>query len=308
MHVLLIHNPEAGEGHPTPDELRTAAESAGHEVRYASTKEPDWEQALADPADMVISAGGDGTVAKLVPALAGSGIPLALLPLGTANNIALTLGLSSDWRAAIAGLPYGSRRRFDCGSARGPWGAAGFIESVGAGLVTHLIETADAAPVEAALEQAPVPDRFDDIRRLCGHLLGNVEAANYTIDADGVDLSGRYLLVEVMNIRSIGPRLRLSPEADPGDGMLDLVLIDERARELFAADIRSWADNWAHATPWPVQRVQRVTIAGENLAFHVDDQPMPTGPAGKGRLSTGQVTVEVTGYVEIVVPRDGGTP
>lgn len=306
MHVILIHNPEAGEGHPTPAELQSAIEAAGHEVRYASTKEPGWELALDRPADLVMTAGGDGTVAKLVPKLAGRGVPLTVLPLGTANNIALSFGLPLDWRAIVANLPYGTRRRFDCGMVRGPWGACPFIESAGAGLVTHLIETADAEPVEAALEASPVPDRFDDIRRLCGFLLGSVEASDYTIEADGVDLSGRYLLVEAMNIRSIGPRLRLAPEADPGDGMLDLVLIDERARELFAADIQSWADNWSHATPWPVQRVQRVSISGKNLAWHVDDQPSPSKPAGRSKVVSGSVSVELTGYAEILIPADGG--
>lgn len=305
MRVTLIHNPEAGEGHPTPGELRGAFEAAGHRLRYVSSKDPGWEAAVRSPADLMVSAGGDGTVAKLVPLLAGSGVPLAVIPLGTANNIALTLGLSSDWRAVIGALEPGARRRFDCGTAAGPWGSTTFIESAGAGLVTHLIATADTAPVEAALSESPIPDRFDDIRRLGALLLHAIDAADYEIDADGVDLSGRYLLVEVMNIRSVGPRLRLAPHADPGDGMLDLVLIDESARQRFAADVESWLDNWTTETPWPVRRVRRASIAGRRLAWHVDDEPRPAATQSGPTTTSGRVVVEVTGSVELTVPQNG---
>ena len=253
----------------------------------------------------VISAGGDGTVAKLAPLLAGSGVPLAVLPLGTANNIALTLGLSPDWRATIAALEGGARRRFDCGTATGPWGAAAFIESAGAGLVTHLIATADTAPVEAALAESPIPGRFDDIRRLGALLLHEIEAADYEIVADGVDLSGRYVLVEAMNIRSVGPRLRLAPHADPGDGMLDLVLIDESARRRFAADVESWLDNWTTATPWPVRRVRRASIGGEALAWHVDAGLLPATTSSDPETTAGRVVVEITGSVELTTLPDG---
>ncbi len=44
---------------------------------------------------------------------------------------------------------------------------------------------------------------------------------------DGRDLTGDYVLLEAMNIRSIGPNLRLAPDADPGDGLLDIVLVSD---------------------------------------------------------------------------------
>lgn len=303
MRITLIHNPEAGEGHPSPDELRTALEHAGHHVTYASTKRPGWEAAADGPADMVVAAGGDGTVAKLAPRLAPRGVPLVVLPLGTANNVALTLGLPRDWRDGLAALKGRAVQRFDVGTARGPWGEASFIESVGAGLVSHLIAAADAPPVEAALLAAPRDARLDAVRRLCCRLLTELEDADYSIDADGADLSGRYLIVETMNIRSVGPRIRLAPRADVGDGLLDLVLVEAAARERFVAELESWIDAGAEGDAWPVRRIRRIRIGGERLAWHVDDQLCP-GSAAAPRLVpvSGEVTVELTGHIEVMVP------
>ena len=66
-------------------------------MRYQSSKDEGWEQALQDAGDVVAVAGGDGTVSRVAKRLVGRGIPLAPLPMGTANNISRTLGL--------AGLP-----------------------------------------------------------------------------------------------------------------------------------------------------------------------------------------------------------
>lgn len=307
MLVTLIHNPEAGEGHPTPAELLAAFSAAGHRVRYASSREVGWESALDDPGDVVVGAGGDGTAAKLIPILAGGRVPLALLPLGTANNIALTTGLSRDWRRTIAGLAEATTRPFDCGKAVGPWGTGGFVESVGAGLFTHLMATADAPHVEAALADTPTAHRFGDIRRLCTLVLGDLEAADYEIDADGADLSGRYILVEAMNIRSIGPRMRLAPDADPGDGMLDLVLVEEADRHRFATHVETWLDSDDGAAAWPVRRARRVRIAGERLAWHVDDELRPVAAPENGpEPATGTVTAELTGAVQLLIAGNGG--
>lgn len=304
MRVTLIHNPGAGDGKPTPTELRTAFEEAGYIVRYASSEAAGWERELREPADLVVAAGGDGTVANVVPLLVGRGVPLAMLSLGTANNIALTLELPDAWRAAVTGLSNGRRQRFDCGRVSGPWGTHSFIESVGAGAFAHLIAAAQSA--EDTLAAIPLPGRFDQIRRSFAQLLSGLDAGEYQIDADGEDLSGRYLLVEAMNIRSIGPRVRIAPDADSADGMLDLVLVEADARERFAAAVNSWLDQTDAEREWPlhqVRRVRSVRITGEQLAWHVDDELRPIQPStGEPLRASGTVTVELTGYVDLVIP------
>ena len=94
MRITLIHNPRAG-NHDDEGaaELRKLLKDAGHKLRYQSAKDEDWKRSLKKPADLVVVAGGDGTVGKVTRRMVGRGVPLAVLPSGTANNIARTLGL-----------------------------------------------------------------------------------------------------------------------------------------------------------------------------------------------------------------------
>ena len=93
MRVTLIHNPTAGEdAQPARDDLLRLLCSTGHVIFYQSSKEKSWKQALHEPCDLVVAAGGDGLVGKVAKRLIGRQTPLAILPLGTANNLARTLG------------------------------------------------------------------------------------------------------------------------------------------------------------------------------------------------------------------------
>ena len=75
-----------------------ALAKAGHQVTYQSTKERGFKKALKQPTDLVLVAGGDGTTAKVASPLVDSGIPLSVLPLGTANNLARALGFVASSR------------------------------------------------------------------------------------------------------------------------------------------------------------------------------------------------------------------
>src|SRR5256886_13726188 len=92
MRITLIHNPKAGDAKHGKRQLMAALAKAGHHATYQSTKEPGLKKALKKPTDLVLAAGGDGTTAKVASRLVDSGIPLSVLPLGTANNLARALG------------------------------------------------------------------------------------------------------------------------------------------------------------------------------------------------------------------------
>src|SRR6266576_1909047 len=92
MRVTLMHNPKAGDAKHGKKELMAALAKAGHHAIYQSTKKSDYKKALKKSTDLVIAAGGDGTVAKVAFRLIDTGIPLSVVPLGTANNLARTLG------------------------------------------------------------------------------------------------------------------------------------------------------------------------------------------------------------------------
>src|SRR5438445_12912074 len=119
MRITLMHNPKAGRGNHAKRGLMAALANAGHRAIYQSTKKSDYEKALKNPTDLVLAAGSDGTVGKVAHELIDSGIPLSVLPLGTANNLARTLEFIGLPNAIIAELDAGQRGAFDVGRTRG---------------------------------------------------------------------------------------------------------------------------------------------------------------------------------------------
>src|SRR5262245_38892601 len=104
VHVTLMHNPKAGSGSPSKKALVAQLEHAGHRVDSYSTKDKDFIRGLESPGDLVVIAGGDGTVRKVALRLIGRNVPIAILPLGTANNIAKALGLDCTAKHLIKNL------------------------------------------------------------------------------------------------------------------------------------------------------------------------------------------------------------
>src|SRR5207249_4846414 len=130
-----LHNPSAGNSMLKATELVRRLENARYEISYASTEEEGWEKALSVPVDRVVIAGGDGTVSRVCPWLAGRHIPFCILPLGTANNCAQSLGQIHTVESIIAGLRSERTKQLDLGIVTNPEGHRIFIESFGIGLL-----------------------------------------------------------------------------------------------------------------------------------------------------------------------------
>ena len=141
--------------------------------------------------DCVVAAGGDGTVARAGCALAGGDIPLAILPLGTANNIASSLGISGSLEEAIAAWRHQRIVRIDVGVIQHD-GETRFLESVGAGLVVAGIKAGDAA----------IPKNGDPVsnvahaRGLYLETIQHLQPRHCDITLDGTSIAGDYLLIE----------------------------------------------------------------------------------------------------------------
>src|SRR5215510_7326141 len=136
MRALLVHNPKAGVGICTPDELRETLRSAGISLIPCDNAEQPFPKCMTDPVDVVIAAGGDGTVAKTIRKLPDRSIPIAILPLGTANNIAHALGIAGKPSEVISGWSLDRTRSLDVGVVQAEWGKCGFVEAVGVGSLT----------------------------------------------------------------------------------------------------------------------------------------------------------------------------
>src|SRR6188768_2219652 len=107
MRVLVLHNPKAGRVETDGEQLVRHIEQCGHQVEVHTSKKA-WRAALDRGPDLIVAMGGDGTVGKVARSLVGRDIPIALLPMGTANNIAAALGLQ-DYEP--------SRRMERCGAS-----------------------------------------------------------------------------------------------------------------------------------------------------------------------------------------------
>jgi len=259
MRVTLLFNPGAGTKAASADELRGAIESAGHRVEVRRTKKSGVAKALRDPGDLVAVAGGDGTVGRVMKLLAGGPVPMTILPAGTANNIATSLGIFGDPATIVASWSRGEVRRVDVGHARGPWGESRFVESVGVGLLAHLIHPAVGDDLEGT----------DEARAEARRAARTLPAAERRVELDGRELSGRYLLLEAMNIRCAGPNLWLARHAKAGDGKLEIVRALERDRPALVA----LADAFGTARPsLPTERGSRLRLWCTAEELHVDDE------------------------------------
>jgi diacylglycerol kinase family enzyme len=276
MQVTLIHNPGAGDEQPSGDELFEIVRRAGHDVIYQSATEKGWTGALEDPGDMVAVAGGDGTVGDVAKRLVGRRVPVAVLPLGTANNISKTFGLIDMPLAKIVDEWATARRaKFDVGVAEFPTESTCFIEGLGAGLFASTMSRLDA---RKNLEIAHVEDtdgKITSVLRLLRERLSDYPAKKLKITLDGEDLSGEYVLVEAMNINYVGPNLNLAPEADPGDGLLDVVLLRGDERDELGEYLDERLDGRRRPPKLNVRRGKHLRIGWSGFAVHVDDEVWP---------------------------------
>ncbi len=273
MRVVLVHNKKAGNGEHNRRAVVELIERCGHEVQSFSKGDAGWRGAVDASVDLVAVAGGDGTVEAVVRALAGSHTPLAVLPLGTANNISSALGLTGiPIRELVAGWPDGQIRGVDLGVARGPWGTRRFVESMGVGLLAdgmRAIDEGQAPPVnEVEDTEARLTTAIDALRQL----LRTVEARDYDLTIDGESLPGRYLVLEVLNLGTAGPNLRLAPHADPSDGLFDVILVDERRRRELVEQLPTYRLDPQAAPALTARRAKHVTLARGDFLAHVDDE------------------------------------
>lgn len=207
---------------------------------YATSQEDPGEQvakqALADGADVVLAAGGDGTVRSVATALRGSKVPLALLPSGTGNLLARNLHLTlDDLDESISTAFAGTEREIDLGlvDVERPGGAHEkfvFVVMAGLGLDAKMIANTD-----------------DDLKKRVGWLayvdaiIKSLRDKNrlyirYNLDGQG-NRNVRVHTVMIGNCGSLPGNILLLPDAAVDDGEFDIVAL--RPEGLFG-----WVQVW----------------------------------------------------------------
>jgi YegS/Rv2252/BmrU family lipid kinase len=169
--------------------------------------------AVAAQVDLVLACGGDGTVTACAEAVAGSGIPLGVLPAGTGNLLARNLGLPLGLEPALATALTGADRPLDMGSANGH----PFVTMAGIGLDAEILDST-GEPVKRRLGWAAY------VLSALRHLQARPVRTSLRADGGPV-LRRRASSVIVGNVGSLQGGVALLPEARPDDGVLDLMVL-----------------------------------------------------------------------------------
>ena len=270
--VHLLHNPTAGDKEFARNELLSLIKSEGFECSYASVKQEKWDEFSIDT-DFLVIAGGDGTVRRIAKALMkrprlDKQYPLALLPHGTANNIACTLNIDGKVKDIVKSWHKSVLKKFDIGKIYGIGENVFFLEGFGCGIFPRLIKVMEKIDTEAG----SIEEKIKTARSVLYDIVLTYEAQNCKIVADGITHSGKYIMVEVMNTSSIGPNLELAKSADPGDGELDIVMIPESHQKKFEAFLLNKINGEEEDYVFTTIKAKNVEILWEGKDVHVDDE------------------------------------
>jgi diacylglycerol kinase family enzyme len=173
-------------------------------------------QAVAAGAALVLACGGDGTVTSCAEGVAGTGVPLAIVPMGTGNLLARNLGLPVDIEAAVTVALTGRDQPIDAGTANG----TPFVVMAGLGLDARMLSDT-SEPLKKRLGWAAYA--ISVIRHL------RDRPVRVTLTADGGrPLRLRSSAVIVGNVGWLRGGVPLLPDARPDDGMLDAVVLSAK--------------------------------------------------------------------------------
>lgn len=264
MRVALLHNSSSGSENHEDAELGKLIRGAGHELVHVVHRVGELTAALhAAPCDLVVVAGGDGTVGRAACELSGWPVSLSIFALGTANNTARSLSLPRR-HEHVARSWHGARRKpFDIGLVDDGALRRRFAEAVGWGVFPSTIADAKRRENPKSVGRTLKRDR-----KLFRAAARAASPSDFRIELDGRELSGAYLLVEVMNVPLLGPRLLLSPASDPADGLFELVLATEEHRSVL--EELATTGSLTHAAALRTERGARIRLETSNAVMHCD--------------------------------------
>jgi YegS/Rv2252/BmrU family lipid kinase len=234
-------------------------------------------------ADLIIVWGGDGTVQRVVDAVAGTDVTVAIMPAGTANLLATNLGVPADLEAALDIALHGARRAIDVGRVNGER----FAVMAGAGLDAIMIKEADR-------------QLKDRVGRLA-YVLTGVRASGRRPVKARVDVDGRRwwrgatTCVLFGNMGTLTGGLVAFPGADPADGRLEVGVVTAASRLQWARVLTRLVLRQADRTPLTrTTRARKVDVRfSKAITYELDGGDRPPAKRLKVRLTPGAVRVAV---------------
>lgn len=284
----ILMNPASAGGKPLKvlPGLRQALGAAGAEHRVVETRDMAHATHAAREAagrgEVVVALGGDGLVGKLAGALRDS-TPLGVVPAGRGNDFARALGIPDDVGGATRVLLEGVRKALDLGEANGHPFAC--IASMGYDSEANRIAN------EAKLVRGNLVYAYAAIRALMAW-----RPARFTVRLDGREQRFEGYTVAAANTGYYGGGMHMAPAADPSDGLLEVIMVEQVSKRRFLANLpKVFKGTHVDQDTVSVQRAHEVEITADRpFDVYADGDPLTTLPA----------TVRlVRGGLSVIAPR-----
>jgi diacylglycerol kinase (ATP) len=225
LKARVICNPASSGGGYEPEELHRELDG-DYNLEWIITESPgDATEAAREWRDgLLIVVGGDGTISEVVNGLGRAGFPeavtLAILPAGTGNDLAATLAIPDDPDEAEAVLRQNRVRTLDVVRVRS--------EGIGEQFFINVATGGMGAEVSGAAD-GEMKKRWGKLTYLRASLevASEYEATEVTLTLDSVERKLRAVNLAIGNCRYAGSGWLAAPRANPEDGLLDLVVIED---------------------------------------------------------------------------------
>lgn len=295
MKVQAILNPRAGLRARRALGALEQGRPAWGRIAVELTRSPGHARELAVRAaqagvELLLAVGGDGTVNEVAEGLLGSDTALGLVPVGSGNGLARTLGIPLAPRAALRAIEEGVTRRMDVGFVNG----RPFLNVAGAGLDAHV-----GAEFHRHGSRGGRRGVFSYVRLSLLSVL-RYEVSAFALEADGTRFDGRAYVVAFANGRQYGAGAVIAPRAALNDGRLDVVIFEEaplpavvvQAPRLFLGGIERFRGYRSFASA-------RATLSAPRpFAFHRDGEPEDDSARLEVTLRPRALRVRVAAHVD----------
>ena len=276
VEIAVLANPAAGRGrhrdllsgvlHRLAGTGRTVRLLTAHSGEEA---EKACRAAVTGGVAAVVAVGGDGTIHRALQAVAEQPVGFGVVPAGTGNDFAAGVGMPQHPLAAAdlvaAALTAGRHTPIDLARAVGADGEVRWFGAVLAGGFDALVnERANG------LRWPRGPRRYDLAIVL---ELARLRPRKYALELDGEDYSFEGMLVAVGNCASYGGGMRILPDADPTDGLLDVVVTTPFGRAALAR-LKPKLNRGTHVTDprITVYRAERVRLSSAGIVAYADGE------------------------------------
>ncbi len=305
---MLVYNPTAGKGNAARllPKVQALLGERGIESNLVLTEGVGHAQALGEQAvqtgvDLVVAAGGDGTINEVInglmnPALNGRKRPaLAVLPVGRGNDFAFGMGIPQELTQACEILAHGQRRRIDIGRVSGGDYPAGRYFGNGVGLGFDTVVGFEAAKIKWLHGGASY------LVAVIRTIFKYAKAPVYEVILDDGVVRQPFLMVSVMNGRRMGGSFMMAPDGDPSDRAFDLCLAGQVSQMRILPLAATFISGKQASNPAvSMRRSRKITIRAieGSIPAHADGETICT--AGK------ELTIEIfPGALDVLTHSNG---